>query len=114
MKYKFRAWDKKHKEMVLFDSFYELQKWCRTEEELKSFEILGFTGLTDKNGKEIYEGDVVKSDWLDDKQRILNAEVVFSIGRFTCRGLTYDLYKYPELEVIGNKFENPELLEEKK
>ena len=72
--------------------------------------LMQYTGLLDKNGKEVFEGDIVESDWYEDKQRIIGAKVYFSAGRFTCLGLKYDLYEMPELEIIGNIYENPKLL----
>lgn len=83
-----------------------------------------FTGLKDKNGNEIYEGYIVRCEWTrvdaeyedDIMQRIgvleydtPNAEwhVVFVSGSISIAGM-HDLNA--ELEVIGNIYENPELL----
>lgn len=77
--------------------------------------LLQFTGLTDKNGKEIYEGDVCKFKHRD----IEHTEIVrygsaaFHLGIYITLYEAY-LTKYNEiqysLEVIGNIYSNPELL----
>ncbi|HNA25184.1 MAG TPA: YopX family protein [Nitrospira sp.] len=95
--------------------------------------LMQFTGLLDKNGKEIYEGDIVKQTWqtvvgvlAPNEDEVYETEeciteVVFENGAF-CLKNSYHNYgaipvfeavdKYTEsfVEVIGNIWENPELL----
>lgn len=75
-------------------------------------ELMQFTGLLDKNGKEIWEGDVN----MDDDNR--RSEIVFSAGGFYFK---YSRTEYKSIGsfapfnymVIGNIYENPELMEGK-
>lgn len=61
--------------------------------------LMQFTGLHDKNGKEIYEGDVLKRFEQDEKPE----QVIW--GDFNCQA-----WNEKDLEVIGNIYENPELI----
>ena len=133
---KFRAWDKKANRMVFgccnlvlsLDGYLQFEYGGHIKDinVNDNYELMQFTGLKDKNGKEIYEGDIIR--YMDGK----NMEVFYSTkgcyvgwhlrrkpnhGRMgmVIYGL-YDHSKYPNAheEVIGNVHENPELLEEKK
>lgn len=81
---------------------------------------LQFTGLKDKNGKEIYEGDILEfTIWPDlddgysfDTKRIKD-EIVFRSGCFSLKNrmdLLFSIQPTREPVVIGNIYENPELL----
>jgi len=67
---KFRAWDKKKKEMVHLQDIH-LPWWSNVYSE-----PMQFTGLNDKNGVEIFEGDIVTKD------RKINAEVYYEKGEY--------------------------------
>ena len=75
-----------------------------------------FTGLHDKNGKEIYEGDIVRCflDGFDEVSEVFFDEGAFSIyAKNNSPDYKPCLFEVCETEVIGNIFENPELLEAK-
>jgi len=74
--------------------------------EYSNWELMQFTGLLDKNGKEIYEGDIVKGTG----EHIGQSNVFYGYGVW--QPFSYlGTYCGNDFEVIGNIYENPELLE---
>lgn len=121
---KFRAWDNKN----LGWCFYTNAD-CMKNLYNPNCIIMQSTGLKDKNGKEIYEGDIVSEKVNRNVEEMLDGTKVFprwvEIGRwpvefydncFVLKGLMNGNYQskyYPSLktlEIIGNIYENPELL----
>lgn len=77
-------------------------------DEPEQYELMQFTGLHDKNGREIYEGDIVEVKFNDGGGYDNPVEVSFENGSFWV-GMGY-LNDVKIIEVIGNIYENPELL----
>ena len=113
---KFRAWFKDKQEMsnVATNNIYEgntsymyLSPMPGSNYEL--VKIMQYTGLKDKNGKEIYEADI---GW--DEHHECYGVVKFDEGKFLYEweNISEDLFEVcDEIEIIGNIYENPELLE---
>lgn len=80
-------------------------------------ELMQYTGLKDKLGKEIYEGDIITYDYYNDfgqfgRIQQYTERVEFKQGRFTTHKFEGNVYNYhvDSVEIIGNIHENPELL----
>ena len=92
-------------------------KWVDVLNEPKAM-LMQYTGLKDKNGKEIYEGDIAKipNEFPEEPESSpsLILEVKFSQTLATFRIGKYFLFEYvDDCEVIGNIYENPELINSK-
>lgn len=114
---KYRAWDKTHKKLGLIDAdmqegyFQSVKIFDEDEDdwqESENFILMQSTGLADKNGVEIFEGDILK----DDSE---SGKVVYDPDRTMWRvyGKDFDdaLSDWWMGRVIGNIYENPELME---
>ena len=114
---KFRAWQKNYKKMadvvgIRFGlNFIDISMvGFNYAFGIDEVELMQYTGLLDKNGKEIYEGDIIES------QYFLPSEVMFVNGCFLACDISFPDaesgdYEDIEWKVIGNIYENPNLLE---
>lgn len=107
---KFRFWDKRTKKF-LFADLREIidTDWVEAISKTRNFEFQQFTCLLDKNGKEIYEGDIVKITINPINSR--NEEIKFDIFLNWQDDMNSPVSYYCQFsEIIGNIFENLNLL----
>ena len=107
---KFRAWDKTAAEMI-----GQFNVGVGGNSDGKYYNIMQYTGLKDKNGKEIYEGDICWAYEIGIGN--LNRVIEFNEGSFClihANTLSSELrgWKTDYIEVIGNIYQNPELLKQ--
>ena len=135
---KFKAWDKKMNKMRIVESigfgkpYYSHEGYpvvnmigrdCINNKDIiihrdsHQCELMQYTGLKDKNGKEIYEGDICKSfnnEYGDNVGLVKYSEETCSFDlhmKSKMKEIIYIGTDYNLVEVIGNIYENPELLE---
>ena len=117
---KFRVWDKENKKMMKVSSLSLENKEIAVRENgtyhffrMQNLELMQYTGLKDKNGKEIYEGDIVILNDAEEENRCI---VKYKYGSYILvdGDLREDLSNVEAkfLEVVGNIYENKNLLEE--
>ncbi|WP_255320390.1 YopX family protein, partial [Brevibacillus borstelensis] len=127
---KFRIWDKDLKKMrvcgtdihdsIAFDMdnnavYYNMQNGCGSlADGTGTYDLMQFTGLRDKNGKEIYEGDIVdlRDHPFEGSMKINGVyEVGYNERMELCCGSLLLHREIPYITVIGNIYENRDLLE---
>lgn len=142
-RFKFRVWDKSLKKYMEFKefkfmnvefTFNPITKEAEIEYDKERYDVEQCTGLKDKNGKLIYEGDILFVKTLDwkNKERWNAGEVrtywsveykdywnhrgfmVFGINRRFHKPLTRTTIFNSEAVIVGNIHKNPELLKESK
>jgi|SRR5690625_3407062 len=115
---KFRAWDGERIKEVTgvgwIDNEIDYIMTPKYSGPASDFKLMQYTGLKDKNGKEIYEGDVIK--YVYRKPMLPELYVVKDMTNYHDMRILEKIISKPlsAIEVIGNIYENPELLEVKK
>ena len=134
---KFRAWDKEYEKMTYFDDedydynpplVFRLDQVFKKDSNYDDYEdfeynditdkveIMQYTGLHDKNGKEIWEGDILQIDvdkaWVMWNDKYGYFQLVPIGDYYFDSDVIGQALEYTKPEVIGNIYENKELLNE--
>jgi uncharacterized phage protein (TIGR01671 family) len=122
MELKFRVWVMEKNRMFYPEGEYEiLLTKSGVFTESKKFVVMQFTGLKDKNGKEIYEGDIVRTQykkkdrWSEEPVYITDIRAIKwddnTAGFRAYKGKQGGVITGKQHEIIGNVIENPELFD---
>lgn len=117
---KFRVWDTKYNVIISWDDISESKTLAilvnNHNRNISNCVLMQYTGLKDKNGKDIYEGDIVEYS------RTFKAKIIFQDGGFKIQepqdkdyGVFLNYFTCNNaVSVIGNVYENPNILEQGK
>ena len=127
---KFRAWDKENKRMLPVDymkldfgkvlyvngeTFSKDDGWFDYELWDDKFELMQYIGLKDKNGVEIYEGDIIRAKFIKDDTTAIGRVSYFDKDTsFVCHLIDGDyarVHCLDDIKVIGNAYEDPDTTE---
>lgn len=111
---KFRTWDKRYKKMdrpfnIIDALFEDRRSTIAGDPGPQDFIFMQYTGLKDKNGIEIYDGDIVKHH--NSTFKVVHKELRFKLVRLAGKKPTHTFHENKDYEVLGNIYENKELLD---
>ena len=120
---RYRAWDSWRKRMSVVDRIYIDTEGVRLYDDFGEYwrdfrdvKLMQSTGLRDKNDKEIFEGDILKSNKYTTSVFYERGAYCVKFCRTTNTTVTMNVISFIEkykTKIIGNVYENPELLEDK-
>ena len=120
---KFRAWDKENEKMMKVSSLHLENKEISVKENgtfrlFRMQDLMQYTGLKDKNNKEIYEGDILFFRDENTKYVVVWQDAAFIIKSIEIRKYSEEMCWLDDIEIcceiVGNIYENKNLLEENK